>query len=92
VTWRPLLVRLAGQQAVVDERVEPVGEDVRGHPEVTLQLVELGQPEHDVPQDQRGPRRTDDGQGTGDGTRHGVEVGALHLRRVTTLRARARMV
>src|SRR5205823_3939399 len=67
VAGRVAGVRAAFQDAVVDELVEPFGEDLAGDPEAGAQLVEPVPAAGHVPQQEQAPPVADHVEGLGDG-------------------------
>jgi hypothetical protein len=78
VAIRRLLVAVLLEHAPLDQRREPVGEDVACDAEVALDLLEAAQAHEDVAQDQGGPPLADDVEGAGDRARQVAHAGALH--------------
>jgi DNA-binding SARP family transcriptional activator len=75
---RPLVVRTAAEHALADKMVQSLGQDLARDPEIGLYLVEPGEPDPYVTQDQRRPGLPDDVESTRDRAGHLAEVGALH--------------
>ena len=63
---RPLLVLHALQYARVDQALEPLAEDVSGQPQALPKVVEAGQAEKGIPDDEQGPSLTEDLQRASD--------------------------
>src|SRR5207253_3172345 len=59
VTWGPLAVADAFEDAFLDEPVEPIGEDVAGDFQTLLKLVETPKAEEGVANDQQRPPLAD---------------------------------
>jgi hypothetical protein len=60
VALGPLAVADALQDPLLDEAVQPVGEDVAGDPEALLELLEAAQAKEAVADDQERPGLADD--------------------------------
>ena len=80
-----LLVRAALHHAGVDERVESRGEDVAGDAEPVVELLEAGDAEERVAEDQRGPPLADDLERLGDAAVHVGEGDSAHVTHATDL-------
>ena len=63
----PDVVGAAFEHAVVDQLLEPVGEDVASDAEVAMQVLEATDAAERVTQDQERPAVADDLEGAGDG-------------------------
>ena len=81
---RMLGVRHPGQHSRFDERVEPVIQDVSGDPEAALQVVEPGDAEKRVADDEHAPPLPDDLEALGDGAVHPGEALAVHALRIVS--------
>jgi hypothetical protein len=68
----------AFDDAVVEEVVEPLGEDLSGDAEVAVEIVEAADPDEEVSQDERWPGFAGDIERAGDGARHVAEGVSLH--------------
>jgi hypothetical protein len=63
---------------VLEELVQPVGQDVLRDPEALLELGEAAQAEERVAHDEQRPPVPDLLEGLGDSAVHGVETGSGH--------------
>src|SRR5581483_148561 len=86
VALGPLLVADAFEDSVVDELLEPVGEDVAGDAETLLELLETAPAEERVADDQQRPALADELERPRDGavlsfvvaSQHGFRLAQLH--------------
>jgi hypothetical protein len=75
VSWRVVLVGAAGQDVVVDQVLEPLGEHLAGDVEFGDEGVEAVVAAGDLAQDEQVPPVADDGGAVGDAA--GVVVGSV---------------
>ncbi len=71
---------LAREDPVIDEAVEPFGEDVRSHAEAFGQLIEAPPAERDIADDEQGPTIAHELKSSGDRAVLTGVVAAEHLR------------
>jgi len=79
VTAPRLVVAAAFEHAVADEGVEPLGQDVAGNAEPCLELLEAGDAEERVAEDQQRPPLADHLEGPGDRAVHVFERRSPHM-------------
>ena len=73
-----LLVADPRQHALLDEALEPLGEDVAADPQRPLHVVEAAHPEEGLPEHERRPPVAQQVDAAGDGTRPRGELRPLH--------------
>jgi hypothetical protein len=66
------------EDAVVDEAVQPPGEDVARDPKAGLEVIETGHAQEGVPDDEQTPPFPDDLETLGDRAVQVLEAGSLH--------------
>ena len=74
-----VLVGTPGEHAVLDQRVEPFGEQLARNAEVALEVVESAEPDRDAREDERCPPLADDVERASQGAVEVGEAGALHV-------------
>src|SRR6516164_7523224 len=78
IARRLFAVTAAGEEAGLDQRVEPSREHVGGDAEAFLELIEARHPMQSVAQDEHAPPFAHAREAAGDRTRHVLEVLVLH--------------
>src|SRR5579859_6619082 len=73
-----VLIRHPHEYVVVDEAVQPVGEDVARDPEAGLEVIEAGHAQEGVPNDEQAPPFPDDLEALGHRAVDVLETGSLH--------------
>src|SRR5262249_61135401 len=75
---RTILIRHPAENAVVDQVVEPPGQDVARDPETGLEVIETGHADEGVPDDEQAPPLTDSFQALRDGAGQVLKTRSLH--------------
>jgi hypothetical protein len=73
-----ILIRHPLEDTILDQPVEPLGEDVARDPEAGLEIVEAPNAQEGIAKDEEAPPFPDDLETLGDRTVHVAEAGFLH--------------